>query len=165
VSLKLIVGESVAGLIENHRMQGKPIPEDKVYEILIGMLLGIQQLHNKRFIHKVLKPENVLIDSKGTVKVADYAISTVFKNYKKFPYPVSGTYTYLSPEELVLKKSSLSTDIWAAGCIGHELCCLKVLFNNNYSRHSMLKLTHSKANLSIRRNIVQRRFQVNTQLS
>lgn len=78
----------------------------------------------------MLKPENVLIDSKGTVKVADYAVSTVFKNYKKFPYPVSGTYTYMSPEELLVKKSSPSSDIWSAGCIAHELCCLKVDFTN-----------------------------------
>lgn len=78
----------------------------------------------------MLKPENVLIDSKGTIKVADYAVSTVFKNYKKFPYPVSGTYTYMSPEELLLKKSSPSSDIWSVGCIAHELCCLKVDFTS-----------------------------------
>ena len=121
------IGGNLADLIENYKTKGELIDEETIYQLLIGMLLGVQYLHKNGIIHRGLKPQNVLLTQKKEVKISDFAISMTFKDYKKYPYPMIGTYIYLSPEELALKKFRPNTDIWSIGCIMHELCCLKVL--------------------------------------
>lgn len=103
------------------------IPEDDLYTILVEVLLGLQYLHKNGIVHKDLKPQNVLMDNKGKVRVSDYACSRIFSTCRDYPYPITGTYNYMSPELLTGKKYGPNTDIWSLGCIMHELSCFDVV--------------------------------------
>lgn len=95
--------------------------------MMVEMLMGLNYLHSNEVVHRNLKPQNVLVGSKGELKIGDFAVSKAFENYRSFPYPGTGNYEYLSPEEQRNDRGGKSTDIWSLGCIAHELCCFKVV--------------------------------------
>src|SRR5579859_2813562 len=70
-------------------------------------------------------PENILISDFGITLHSQFPINGVTRS-------VPGTYSYLAPELLSLGEQgvSASSDIWAVGCIGYELCIGKKLSEN-----------------------------------
>jgi len=98
-------------------------------ELLIGMLLGIQYIHQNGIIHRDLKPKNILLDDIGNAKISDFGISKTLDACKKRTNTIVGSYTYMSPEALKGHTCETNSDIWSLGCIIHELCCFVVLFN------------------------------------
>jgi len=102
------------------------IPEEKIMELLIGMILGIQYIHQNGIVHRDLKPKNILIDKVGNPKISDFGISKSLEAAKKNTRTIVGSYTYMSPEALQGKMCDTNSDIWSLGCIVHELCCFVV---------------------------------------
>jgi len=117
---------TMADVIRNCREKNEKIPENSVLDAILGISLGLQYLHNNNIVHFDLKPENILVDTHGNIKITDYATSLVFNNYNEYPYPAVGTYSYLSPEQMTNENFDETADVWALGCIAHEMCCLKV---------------------------------------
>ena len=102
------------------------IPEDRVLELLIGMILGVQYIHQNGIIHRDLKPQNILLDEMGNPKISDFGISKTLEACKKKTRTIVGSYLYMSPEALKGNTCGTNSDIWSLGCIMHELCCFLV---------------------------------------
>lgn len=100
--------------------------EEKVLRFTSGILSGLEYLHGNKITHGNLKPENILFDSKGNIKIADFGISLELEQTLKYANTSIGAHTYASVEQLMGISYDASTDIWAMGCILHELCCLEV---------------------------------------
>lgn len=130
---------TMADVMRDYRERNEKIPEDSVLDAILRISLGLQYLHNNNIIHADLKPENVLVDAQGNIKVTDFATSMVFHKYSEYPFPAVATYSYLSPEQMTSDSYDKSTDIWSLGCIAHEMCSLKVMFLNHHSNYTMRK--------------------------
>eukprot|EP00826_Nyctotherus_ovalis_P002625 TRINITY_DN1052_c0_g1_i4.p1 TRINITY_DN1052_c0_g1~~TRINITY_DN1052_c0_g1_i4.p1 ORF type:complete len:218 (+),score=60.26 TRINITY_DN1052_c0_g1_i4:230-883(+) len=120
------LGGDLHGIIQMHMRRREKIPEDKIMELLIGMLLGIQYIHQNGIIHRDLKPKNILLDEVGTPKISDFGISKTLEACRKRTKTIVGSYTYMSPEALKGNVCETNSDIWSLGCIIHELCCFVV---------------------------------------
>jgi len=118
-------------VIAKHKEKGQEIPEDIILELFIGMLLGIQYIHQNNIVHLDLKPNNILLDDIGNPKISDFGIAKTLVNSKKGSQSIIGSYMYMSPEALLGKNCEANTDIWSLGCIMHELCCFSVRFSLN----------------------------------
>ena len=100
----------------------KVISIDVVKSIMYQILKGMDFLHSKKILHRDLKPQNVLIDSKLNVRIADFGLSRTYtipiKQYTKEVL----TLWYRAPE-LMLGTEYYSTgiDMWSIGCILGEL--------------------------------------------
>jgi len=142
-------------LIKDCIDKDQTIPEDDLYTVMVEMLLGLQHLHRNGIIHKDLKPQNVLIDENGKIRISDYASSRIFNNYEEYPYPVTITYYYMSPEMITGEKYGIKTDIWSIGCIMHELACFEVILLFIYSLFITVKHYNNKLNSSPKLNTIQ----------
>ena len=125
-SLSLLLGGNMRSVIEEYKKAGESIPEEKIIRFIQGILSGTEHLHKNKIVHRNLKPENILFDSKGNIKITDYCISNELENTLKYANTSIGAHTYASVEQLMGISCDSSTDIWSIGCIIHELCCLEV---------------------------------------
>lgn len=106
------------------------------------IILALEHLHLNGYIHWDLKPENVLIDTEGYVKLADFGISKHIDNNKR-ESSVFGTYEYMAPEIIEASKFNckFQIDWWAFGILLYELKFKKSPFRAGSSDEIMKKIT------------------------
>jgi serine/threonine protein kinase len=96
------------------------------------MLSGLLFCHAKRIMHRDLKPQNLLIDSNGHLKLADFGLARAFcVPVRPYTHEVI-TLWYRAPEILLGSQSySLPVDIWSTGCIFIEMINKKAFFTGD----------------------------------
>jgi serine/threonine protein kinase len=107
--------------------------ENFLKNISFQILSGLNYLHENNIIHRDIKLENILYDSKkNIVKIGDFGLSRQFDYDLSTIYTDVGTYPYKPPELLLgLTHYSTSFDIWSTGCILVEICIGTHLFGKN----------------------------------
>ena len=114
---EFINGRVLSKYIENRNMSNiKNFYETQFY--LSFLFVVLDYLNNKNICHRDLKPDNIMLDEKGYLKVIDFGTSIEIKNYTS---TITGTPHYISPEVLVGKSYSFSCDYWSVGIIAHEI--------------------------------------------
>lgn len=100
--------------------QGKAESEEEAIKIILQILTGLENLHEKGFVHRDLKPDNILIMN-GKFCLADFGVSREIKENSKASR-TTGTPEYIPPEGFASKPSvTPETDIWAIGVILQRL--------------------------------------------
>jgi serine/threonine protein kinase len=92
---------------------------DKTAKIYSGeIVLAFAYLHEKMIAYRDLKPENVLIDSAGFMKVTDFGFAKVVEDRT---WTLCGTPEYLAPEIIQSKGHNMAVDWWAVGVLIYEM--------------------------------------------
>lgn len=88
--------------------------------------------HQRRVLHRDLKPQNLLIDNNGNLKIADFGLARAFGiPVRAYTHEVV-TLWYRAPEVLLgSPRYSCPVDIWSVGCIMAELITKKPLFQGD----------------------------------
>jgi len=82
------------------------------------VLLAFEYLHSRDIIYRDLKPENLLLDSRGHIKIADFGFA---KKIEYRTYTLCGTPDYLAPEIILNKGHGKAVDWWAFGILIFEM--------------------------------------------
>lgn len=109
------------------RASEKGLAKDKIKDVMRQLLSGLDFLHTNSVIHRDLKPDNVLVSSRGEVKIADFGLARIY-TYRIALTPCVVTLWYRAPEVLLQSSYMSSVDMWSAGCIFAELFLLRPLF-------------------------------------
>ncbi|XP_056435763.1 rhodopsin kinase GRK1 [Gadus chalcogrammus] len=92
---------------------------------LAQIIQGLEHLHQKRIIYRDLKPENVLLDNEGNVRISDLGLAVELKEGKTKTKGYAGTPGYMSPEMLKGEKYDTSVDYFTLGVTLFEFLAAK----------------------------------------
>ena len=106
------------------------------------ILEAISYLHDNNILYRDLKPENVVIDEKGHIKITDFGLSKLDFKSNDRAYSFCGSPEYMAPEMLFIDKNRLqgdrpmyhnkSLDFYHLGAILYEMLCgLPPFFSEN----------------------------------
>ncbi|NP_001266420.1 cyclin-dependent kinase 2-like [Bombyx mandarina] len=106
-----------------------PLPIDLVKSYLRQLLEGVAYCHAQRVLHRDLKPQNLLIDEEGHIKLADFGLARAFGiPVRAYTHEVV-TLWYRAPEILLgAKFYSTAVDVWSLACIFAEMASGRTLF-------------------------------------
>lgn len=88
-----------------------------VKAIITSLCDALNFLHSNKIIHKDIKPENVMIDNNGNVKLIDFDAARIYKPYRSEDTKILGTTGYAAPEQYGLNQTDERTDIYAIGVL------------------------------------------------
>lgn len=119
-TMELIRGESVAQLVQKLG----PLSVARTVELLDDALTALEYAHERRLVHRDVKPENLLVDPGGRVHVTDFGLALALPRGRMFGGATSrsGTPQFAAPEQLLGGQVDRRTDLYSLGAVG--LFCL-----------------------------------------
>jgi len=111
---------------------GGDIDASTIKQLMYQLLKGIAFCHEHRVLHRDLKPQNLLINKRGDLKLADFGLARAFGiPVRSYSHEVV-TLWYRAPDVLMgSRQYSTSIDIWSCGCIFAEMTSGRPLFPGN----------------------------------
>lgn len=108
------------GELFQHLRNAKYFPEEKVkfYAAIIG--LSLEYLHTHGIVYRDIKPENILMESDGYLKLIDFGMAKILEGDEK-ANSFCGTPEYLAPEIITGEGHNMNADWWSYGTLIYEM--------------------------------------------
>ncbi|MFQ5709372.1 MAG: protein kinase [bacterium] len=128
IAMEYIEGESLRSLINKEELSMR-----HALDIALQICRGLSKAHEAGIVHRDMKPENILIDRDGWVKILDFGLAKL-KGATSLTREGSkmGTAHYMSPEQANGEKVDQRSDIFAIGAILYELLSGGFAFRGDY---------------------------------
>ncbi len=101
-------------------LQGQLLPLDEALHILSQVAAALHFAHEHQVIHRDLKPDNILFNTRGEALLADFGIATLLGTASYHQTRVIGTPTYMAPEQF-RGQIGKESDQYALACLAYEL--------------------------------------------
>jgi serine/threonine-protein kinase len=100
-----------------------PLPLERALELAVEVARGLAFAHANGFVHRDVKPQNVLLNGDGEAKVTDFGIarSLAVEHGVTQTGAVLGTADYISPEQAQGRRTSELTDVYSLGIVLYEM--------------------------------------------
>jgi len=117
-AMEYVDGSSVAHLINKHGA----IPWEQVVDFAIQICRGLKNAHDNGVVHRDLKPDNLLVDRDGLLKIADFGIARSWESQLEGSQLTStgafiGTPEYMSPEQAQGETATAASDVYSLGTV------------------------------------------------
>merc|ERR1712223_279787 len=108
---------------------GAILSMNNVKLFLFQLLRGLSYCHSRRILHRDLKPQNLLINERGELKLADFGLARA-KSVPTKTYSNEVVTLWYRPPDVLLGSTEYSTpiDMWGVGCIFYEMASGRPLF-------------------------------------
>ena len=117
IAMEYVSGDTLGDLIRRRA----PLSMARKLELVEGACAGLAHAHKIFVIHLDIKPDNLMLDETGIVRVLDFGIARVLRSDVEVTRSVAGTLRYMSPEQLQGREIDRRTDVYSLGCSLFEL--------------------------------------------
>lgn len=104
-----------------HLRRIKRMNEEMARFYFVQICLGIDYLHKRHIIYRDIKPENILLDIEGNIRIGDFGLSKPDMNISGRAYSFCGSPEYMAPEMLLKTGHTYTVDFYCLGALLYEL--------------------------------------------
>lgn len=140
IAMEHVPGRSLKSLIASEG----PLERRRAIEIVVQILAAADFIHAHGIIHRDLKCANVIVDTRGLVKVTDFGIACPRGAGITRTDSLVGTVEYISPERLKGDAAAESSDLYAIGVILYEVLTGRLPFDGDLVSTVALKHLHER---------------------
>lgn len=116
-----VVSELARGDLFQIIDDNQTLPEDVLRNVAAQLVSALAYLHKQRIIHRDMKPQNILITAKGSLKLCDFGFARALSYTTLFLNSIKGTPLYMAPELVQEQQYDEKIDVWSLGIILYEL--------------------------------------------
>ena len=127
--------------------RGEYLDVEGIIDVFRQAAEGLAHIHANKVLHRDLKPDNLLIDTRMTLRICDFDHAVILARHTKPPTSRTGTRDYFAPEVICKKKQSFPVDVHCLGATIHQLLGWEKLVSN--PPLEVDRLTSRKMTLSI----------------
>ncbi len=141
--MEFVEGESLASMLKR---EGR-LTVEQAAKVIQQTALGLATANDRGVVHRDIKPGNLMITSRGSVKIADFGIALSNEDFSKKLTSTGefvGTPGYLSPEVCLGKPVDQRSDIFSLGIVLFEMLTGKVPFTDESPLGLMLEVVQAK---------------------
>ena len=118
IVMEYVEGETLADVLAR---RGR-LPADEAVGLALQACRGLSHAHAAGLVHRDVKPQNLLLRTDGTLKIADFGIARAAESTALTQVgTVLGTAAYLSPEQALGEKVTSAADLYSLGAVLYEL--------------------------------------------
>ena len=146
IAMELLEGESLSD-----KIQGIPLPLEKILDIGIQVTDGLEVAHSKGIVHRDLKPGNIFVTNRGQAKILDFGLAKLARDRHAATETVGGeattmaspqltspgtsvgTVAYMSPEQARGDELDRRSDLFSLGAVLYEMATGKIPFDGKTS--------------------------------
>ncbi|MDU1707113.1 MAG: Stk1 family PASTA domain-containing Ser/Thr kinase, partial [Anaerococcus vaginalis] len=130
IVMEYVEGETLKDKIDRE----KNLSNHDIVDYSIQIAQALNQAHSSNIIHRDIKPQNILMDKYGLLKVTDFGIARVSTNATiTYTSSILGTVHYISPEQAKGKFVDEKSDLYSLGVVMYEMATGKVPFDADNS--------------------------------
>jgi serine/threonine protein kinase len=145
--IMLVMELCAGGDLLNFVRKRKRLDEETAKILFKQVIEGIGYIHSKKILHRDIKLDNILLDGKGNVKIADFGVSKQVKAGEVM-YEQSGTPAYIAPEIIKDKGyKGFKADLWSAGVVLFAMLYGTVPFKANNMKDLHKQIIEARYNL------------------
>ena len=146
IAMELIEGQGL-----DTKLQGGPLPVDRLLDLSIQLADALDAAHAKGIVHRDIKPGNIFLTQRGQVKVLDFGLAKLTRAAGFFaetmanpedagrtasltnPGSTVGTVSYMSPEQARGEQLDARTDLFSLGTVIYQMATGRLPFHGNTS--------------------------------
>ncbi|MGW4645407.1 protein kinase domain-containing protein [Kitasatospora sp. NPDC004289] len=134
IVMEYVEGKSLRDVLNEAVAAHGAMPAEQALKITGAVLSALEASHDQGLVHRDIKPGNVMVSTKGTVKVMDFGIARALQSGVTSMTQtgmVVGTPQYLSPEQALGKSVDARSDLYSVGCMLYELLTGQLPFDGD----------------------------------
>jgi len=146
--LNYLVMEAVDGVSLKKFGKGQtPLPIHRALEVIVECCRALDYSHSQDIIHRDIKPANIMLGEDGSVKVLDFGIAVGLTGAAGLSKkgPTLGTPNYMSPEQILGKELTASSDFYSLATVLFELLTSRQLFKAQKVKDLFRTVVHQVA--------------------
>lgn len=128
VVVEYVPGGTLKNLLFRNRK--KKLAIKVVVQLALDLSRGLSYLHCKKIVHRDVKAENMLLDARRTLKIADFGVARVEAQNPRDMTGETGTLGYMAPEVLDGKPYNRKCDVYSFGICLWEIYCCDIPYSN-----------------------------------